>query len=235
MHESYHTLYSQDLGRHIEYLVFGDWGYPVIVFPTSMGRYYEAKDFGLVESVRHFIESGKIKLYCIDSIDTDSWYAKHLHPAQRVYHHTLYDRMLNEAFVPMIQQTCHVEKVGVAGCSFGGYHALNFAFRHPEQVAYLFSMGGAFDIKQHLNGYYDDQVYFHCPPDFLPDAWNPHFQHLKIALGTATDDFCKGETEWMSHLLHTKGIAHWLDIRPQANHDWPIWRKMFPDYLAQIG
>ena len=235
MHESYHKTYSPALGRDIEYLVFGHWGYPFILFPTSMGRYYENKDFKLVESARHFVESGKIKLYCIDSIDADSWYAKHLHPGQRVYHHALYDRMLHEEFVPRIRSECQVDKIGVAGCSFGGYHALNFAFRHPEQVAYLFSMGGAFDIKQHLNGYYDEQVYFHCPPDFIPDAQSSHFHDMKIVLGTSEHDFCKGENEWMSHLLHAKGIAHWLDIRPYADHDWPIWREMFPDYLSRVG
>jgi esterase/lipase superfamily enzyme len=235
VHESYHKTYSPALGRDIEYLVFGHWGYPFILFPTSMGRYYENKDFKLVESARHFVESGKIKLYCIDSIDADSWYAKHLHPGQRVYHHALYDRMLHEEFVPRIRSECQVDKIGVAGCSFGGYHALNFAFRHPEQVAYLFSMGGAFDIKQHLNGHYDEQVYFHCPPDFIPDAQSPHFHDMKIVLGTSEHDFCKGENEWMSHLLHAKGIAHWLDIRPYADHDWPIWREMFPDYLSRVG
>jgi esterase/lipase superfamily enzyme len=96
-------------------------------------------------------------------------------------------------------------------------------------------MGGAFDIKQHLNGHYDEQVYFHCPPDYIPDAQNAHFQDMKIALGTSERDFCKGENEWMSQILHAKGIAHWLDIRPHADHDWPIWREMFPDYLSRVG
>ena len=43
-----------------------------------MGRFDQNKDFGLTESVRWYVETGKIKLYLIDSIDKDSWYAKHL-------------------------------------------------------------------------------------------------------------------------------------------------------------
>lgn len=207
----------------------------VILFPTSMGRYYENRDFKLVESVKWFVETGKIKLYCIDSIDRDSWYAKHLHPSTRVFNHTCYDRMINEELVPMCQMESNVDKVGVAGCSFGGYHALNFAFKHPEKVAYMFSMGGAFDIKQHLGGYYDENVYFNCPPDYISDADNPHLHDMKIVLGTSEHDFCRSENEWMSTLLHRKGINHWLDIRPFANHDWPVWREMFPNYLSKIG
>ncbi len=235
MHETYHRMHSQVMGREIEYLVFGNWGYPIVVFPTSMGRYFENKDFKLVESARWFVESGKIKIFCIDSIDKESWYAKSLHPSHRVYNHTLYDRMLHEEFIPRVKSECNVEKVGVAGCSFGGYQALNFAFRHPEQVAYLFSMGGAFDVKAHLGGYHDENVYFNCPPDFMPDAHNDHFYQMKIVLGTSEHDFCKGENERMSGILHQKGIQHWLDVRPGATHDWPVWREMFPDYLSQIG
>ncbi len=72
-------------------LVFGDWGYPIVVFPTSMGRYYEAKDFLLIESVRWFVENRRVKLYCIDGVDRHTWYGKHLHPAERVQNHIRYD------------------------------------------------------------------------------------------------------------------------------------------------
>ena len=133
LHEEYRRFYSHNLGTDLEMMVFGDYGYPVIVFPTSNGRYYEAKDFHLVDSVRWFIENRLLKLVCIDSGDKWSWYAKHLHPGTRVHNHNLYDRMVSEELVPRLQQECQVEKVGVAGCSLGGYQALNFAFRHPEQ------------------------------------------------------------------------------------------------------
>jgi esterase/lipase superfamily enzyme len=36
----------------------------------------------------------------------------------------------------------------------------------------------------------------------------------------------------MSGILHNKGIRHWLDIRPNGTHDWPIWRDMFPHYIS---
>ena len=218
----------------MEMLVLGDYGYPVLIFPTSNGRYFEARDFKLTESVQWFVDNRLIKLFCIDSGDKWSWYAKHLHPAVRVHNHNLYDRMLAEELVPRILHECQVDKIGVAGCSLGGYQALNYAFRHPDQVAHLFSMGASFDIKQFIDGHYDEQTYFHNPPDYMPDAQNEHFYRMNIILGTAEHDFCKEDNYQMSAILSRKGIPHRLDVKPNGTHDWPVWREMFPEYVATI-
>jgi esterase/lipase superfamily enzyme len=232
--ENYRKWYSHHLGRDIEMLVYGNWGYPVVLFPTSMGHYYEYKDFGLTETARWFVETGKVKLYCIGSIDKDSWYAKHLHPGTRIWNHVLYDKFLHEELVPGIQRECNIQKIGVSGASFGGYHALNFAFRHPEQVGHLLTMGAAFDIRSFLGGYYDDNVYYNNPPDFMPGAQNNEFYHMNIVLGTSEYDFCKGGNYQMSDILNRKGIRHKLDVTPWGDHDWPVWKDQFPRYLSMI-
>ena len=38
----------------------------------------------------------------------------------------------------------------------------------------------------------------------------------------------------MSEVLNAKGIPHVLDVRQGAVHDWPVWREMFPAYLAMM-
>ena len=215
-------------------LVFGTWGYPVVIFPTSGGRENEARDFKLIEAARPLVEAGRVKLFCIDSIDRFSWYAKHLHPSVRVQNHVFYDKFLSEELVPMLQRECNVDKIGVAGCSFGGFQALNFAFRHPDQVAHLFTMGAAFDISQFVDGYHDDNVYFNNPPEYLPGAHSEHFHWMNIILGTAEYDFCKPETQRISDILRQKGIKHHMDVKPFHDHDWPVWREMFPQYLNTI-
>lgn len=234
MQETYRKWYSHHLGRDVDMLVYGNWGYPVLMFPTSMGRYYEYKDFGFIDTVKWFVETGKIKLYCIDSIDRDSWYAKHLHPGSRIWNHVLYDRFIHTELVPGIQRECNERKIGVAGVSFGGYHALNFAFRHPEQVGNLFTIGAAFNIRSFLSGYYDDNVYFNNPPDFMPNASNPELHHMNIVLGTSEYDFCKPSTLAMSNILRQKGIHHKLDIMPWGDHDWPVWKEQFPRFMSMI-
>lgn len=234
MKEEYIKWYSPNIGRDTEMLVFGHAGYPIIVFPTSMGRYYQNKDFKLIESVHWFVEHGLIKIYCPDSIDGDSWYNKNIHPADRVRTHAGYDRMILEEVVSRARNETQSPKVAMAGCSFGAYHATTFAFRYPELVGYLFNMGGAFDIRMQLNGYYDDSVYYYNPIDFIANLYHPALFAMGIVLGVGEHDFCRRYNEHMSDLLHAKGIQHWLDIRPGGVHDWPVWRDMFPHYVSQM-
>jgi len=234
MKETYHRWYSPTLSKDIEMLVYGHQGYPVIVFPSSMGRYFESKDFGLTESARWFVERGFVQLFCPDSIDVHSWYNKNIHPAQRVMNHIWYDKFIYDEIVQGIRRNTGTGKVVVAGASFGGYHAVNFAFKHPEVVSHLFSMSGAFNIRSFLNGYYGDNVYFNNPIDFISGLNHPDVWQMKIVLGTSEWDICRPDNEQLSHLLHQKNIPHWLDMRGWVQHDWPLWREMFPHYLSLI-
>jgi esterase/lipase superfamily enzyme len=234
MQEQYHKWYSHQLGQDIEMLVYGDRGYPVLLFPTSKGRYHENKDFKLLESAAWFIDQGLVKIYCIDSIDALSWYNKQIQPAERVRNHIRYDQMLYQELAPWAMHETGQSKVCVAGCSFGGYHAANFAFKHPDRVSHLYSMSGAFDIRDQLDGFYNDDAYYNNPIEFVRHATDPALWQLKIILGTSDQDICKESNLVLSAILHGKGINHWLDVRPNAVHDWSVWREMFPHYLSQI-
>ncbi|PWK77823.1 esterase/lipase superfamily enzyme [Mucilaginibacter oryzae] len=234
MTENYHRWHSPNTNTDLEMLVFGTRGYPVILFPTTKGRYYQNKDFRLIESVRWFVDNGLVKIYCPDTIDDRSWYNKGIHPADRAKTYEGYDRMLVNELIPWAVHETGVSRVAVAGCSFGGYHAANFAFKHPEKVKHLFSMGGAFNIKMFTDGYYDDTIFYNNPVDFLPGNNHSDLWKMNIILGTSEHDICKGYNIELSNILKRKNIKHWLDIRPFANHDWPIWREMFPHYLSTI-
>ena len=234
-YEGYYQWHSPAIGRSFEMLVFGHAGQPVILFPTSKGSYYENKDRGMIESAAWFLEKGKVRIYCPDSIDAMSWYNKSVGPAIRAYNHTCYDKLiLNEIVSRALEETGY-SRVVTAGCSFGGYHAVNFAFRHPQVTGYCFSMSGAFNVRQFMDGYYDDNVYFNSPVDFVPEDQDSDLWRLGIVLGTADQDICKPDNEWLSAILNKKNINHWLDIRPRATHDWPVWREMFPHYLSLLN
>lgn len=232
--EEYHKWHSPVIGREFEMLVFGHAGYPLILFPTSKGSYYQNKDQGLIETARWFIDAGRVRIYCPDSLDADSWYNKSIPPADRAWHQTLYDRLILDEIVPRAVRETGQTRIAVAGCSFGGYHAANFAFRHPAFTSHCFSMSGVFDIRSFTDGYYDDNVYFNNPVDFLPGATDPALWKMTIVLGTAERDICRGQNESFSRLLLEKGIRHQLDIRPGRDHDWPVWKEMFPYYLSML-
>ena len=239
MKEEYFKWYSNYLDRDFEMLVFGHSGYPIILFPTSRGNYYQNKDFKLIESAAHLIDAGKIKIYCPDGVDADSWYNYSIPPADRVKTHMGYENVILHDVIGYIKHEIGNVRIGAAGCSFGAYHAANLAFRHPDLISFLICMGGAYDIKQFIYGYYDDNCYFNNPPDYLPtlnDSWYlDQIRKMGIVLGTGDQDMCLNENIHLSNILNDKGIKHWLDIRHGAGHDWPWWRKMFPDYLSKIS
>ena len=238
MQENYVKWHTQYLSRDFEMLVFGHAGYPVILFPTSLGRYYENKDFKLVESAAPLVDRGVVKIYCPDGIDGQSWYNKSIHPADRVRTHNGYENVIVNDVIDLARRETGAAHVAAAGCSFGGYHAANLAFRHPDLVHFLISMSGAFNIKQFLDSYYDDNCYFNNPPDYLPGLSDPWFlermRSMGIVLNAGETDPCYGENRELSDILRSKGIDHWFDVRPGFGHDWPWWRDSFPGYLSRI-
>ena len=68
MNREYHRWHSKDLNRDMEMLVFGHAGTPLIVFPTSMGRFFEYSDRGMMGALAHKIDSGQLQVYCPDSV-----------------------------------------------------------------------------------------------------------------------------------------------------------------------
>lgn len=238
MKERYIKWYTRHLSRDFEMLVYGHAGFPIIVFPTSKGRYFQNKDFGLVGSVAHLVDSGRVKLYCPDGIDDMSWYNYGIRPADRVKTHMAYENVIVKDVVEFAMQETGYRTLGTAGASFGGYHAANLAFRHPDKISYMISMGGSFDIKQFIMGYYDDNCYYNNPPDYLEGLNDPWYldriKSMGIILGTGEHDMCLAENVRLSNILSAKGIHNRLDVRHGAGHDWPVWNEVFPVYVSQI-
>src|SRR5271154_501344 len=94
MQRSYESWYSNALGRKMEFLWFGWSGYPVLAFPTSMGRFFQYEDTGLVGALASKIEAGYLQLVCVDSVDAESWYDHAIAPELRGIRHEQYDAYL---------------------------------------------------------------------------------------------------------------------------------------------
>lgn len=232
--EQLHRWHSPILGIEMEMLTFGTRGFPVVLFPTSMGMHNENRDFNLIDSIAWFIEEGLVKVYCPDGIDRYSWYNDQADPMQRVQNHILYDRMLMEELYPHMKHETGNWRFGSAGCSFGGFHAANLAFRHPHEVAGLFSFSAKFDIRSRIDGFYNDDIYYNNPVDYLPDLQDPWLWKMQIFLGSAEFDICLDANYKMAHMLGIKQVPHTLDVMPGEKHDWPLWRKQFPKFLGMF-
>lgn len=231
MHRDYIRWFSPSLHRDMELLVFGDAGFPVIVFPTSYGRFFEFEDRGMVGTLAPRIERGDLQLICVDSVDLESWFNKNTHPADRLHRQNAFDAYLVNEVCPFIRNREWDGKIGSAGCSFGGYHAINFALRHPDVVAYAVSMSGAFDIPHRfLDGFYNQDAYYHAPLDYmrqLSDAWhlgNMRSNHYALIVGN--HDPLVDQNMKLAHEFGIKQIPHRLDVWEGFCHDWPWWQKM---------
>jgi esterase/lipase superfamily enzyme len=153
MNERYLRWYSPWLSREFEMLAFGNGGgLPLIIFPTSFGRYYQNKDFGLVGSVSAFVDAGRVTVYCPDAMDLESFYNKPIHPADRMRTHNAYENVIVHDVFDFARRECGCHRVAVCGASLGAYHAANIAFRHPDAVSLLISLSGSFDISSFFDG-----------------------------------------------------------------------------------
>src|SRR5437868_3852793 len=86
----------------MELLHFGKSGRPLLAFPTSMGRFFQWEDFGLIGALADWIDGGVIQVICVDSVDGESWYARGSPPAQRVARHLQYETYILEEGLPLV-------------------------------------------------------------------------------------------------------------------------------------
>jgi esterase/lipase superfamily enzyme len=98
-------------------------------------------------------------------------------------------------------------------------------------------MSGAFDIKQFLDGYFDEDCYFNSPQDYLRhmgDLWYlGHYARNWYVLATGHHDFCWNQNEELASAMREKQMNHRLDVWGDgAMHDWPWWHRMAQQYLG---
>ncbi|MGJ1496545.1 alpha/beta fold hydrolase [Sphingobacterium spiritivorum] len=228
----YTEYYSHMLGRTINIQVTGHYGLPVIMFPTSQGSFTQNSDFHLNASVDYFTDNGKIKLFNLETLDQENLYNTRIPPHERIARYENYMLFLFLEYIPFIQKTHNVHRVAVAGCSFGAFHATNFAFRFPDVVSHLIAMSGAFSIRNFMDGYSSETVYFNCPEEFMQNDASWKFGHMHIVLSTSDQDVCLNKNLRMSEILRSKGIDHWYDEAKWIDHDWPLWRMVFPRFIG---
>ena len=236
MKREYHKWFSPSLGRDMELLIFGHAGYPAVVFPTSCGRFYEFEDRHMVSTVQDKLEHGHLQLFCVDSVDSESWYNRDVPPRWRIARQVQYEQYIMNEVVPLVRQQNQYSGLGAIGTSFGGYHALNSALRHPDIFTAMLSMSGSFDPSNFLRGYYDDDCYFNIPMHYLPnisDSWYlDRYRRNNYILATGVHDQCWNDNERMAQIFRNKSIPCRFDVwGDNTGHDWPWWQRMLQTYL----
>jgi esterase/lipase superfamily enzyme len=236
MHREHRRWYSPALRRDMELLIFGHAGARVLVFPTSMGRFYEWEDQGMTGAVGDALRNGWLQFYCVDSVDAESWYNRSVHPGAGAWRHVEYERYLLNEVLPLSTHLNGNPFLVTVGASFGAYHALNFALRHPHLVGRTIGMSGLYDIKRITRGYSDETVYANDPSHFI---LNEHdhgrleaMRRMDIVLAIGRDDPMFENNRHFSEALWSRQV--WHAFRPWDGwaHDWPWWRRMLRLYIG---
>jgi esterase/lipase superfamily enzyme len=243
VHVEEHLMPSEALGHDMAFRVYGHDGRPVVAFPSQDGRYTDVEGFGLVESIAHLIEAGRMRLVAVDGVDWQSWTNASAHPADRARRHEAYDRHIAHEIVPWVRERTGWATAWATGASMGAYHAANVVFRHPDRFDGLIAMSGVYQMADFTDGHVDETVYLHSPLFYLPNLDDPWYldrlRTAKIAIVVgqgAWEEPMLTQTRILREILAAKGIPAIVDEWGRdVDHDWPWWRRMLPHYLERLG
>ena len=242
MHREHHRWYTGRLGREMDVLVYGHYGQPLLAFPTSGGDHREYEGQGMIDTLAGPIEAGRVKVFCVEAMNNQSWYDTHAHPRHRAYVQARYDEYIASEVAPFIETHCATPGIAITttGASFGAYHAANTLFKHPDRFRRCLALSGVYDIRRFMDGDYDDNFYFNNPIDYVANLSDPwYYHHLRqadIRLATGHGPWeDSGPTYRFSEVLGRKEIPHSVDDwGPDGGHDWPFWKKMMGEYVGRL-
>lgn len=240
MTREYFKWHSTFLKRDMELLVFGHAGIPVLFFPTRTARFYDYENWGVVEAVQDKITAGQLQLICVDSVDLESFYA-HKPVEEKMRRHRQYEYYILYEVLPFIRKQ-NTNPLTAAGCSFGGYHAVNIAFRYPDFFAKVVSMSARFDLTLSnekfadlLDGKFNDDIYLNMPSMYIPNLTDEgllsKIRKLDITLVIGELDPFLENNKQLSQALTEKHVKHNLYIWHEEAHRARYWRKMVQLYL----
>ncbi|HLR32290.1 MAG TPA: alpha/beta hydrolase-fold protein, partial [Fodinibius sp.] len=160
---------SPSLGKDMKLTIYGSSGTPIVGIPTRGASCGQWEKFGMVNAISYQLNNGFNQLYCLSSIDNESFLNKNTTPRQRLVRHEQYESYLIEEVVPFIKDVNPIDYLIVAGTDLGGYHAIDIALKNPAFFDKAIGLSGIYDISEFMDDYYEDDVYYNNPMDFIPN------------------------------------------------------------------
>jgi len=225
---------------------YGHWGRPVLAFPAERGDAGEFERRGMVGAIGDLLAAGRVKLYCVDSFDAESWSNPAVPLEERARRHQVYESWLLDQVVPFIRDDSGgATELIACGCSLGAFHAANFALKRADLFPLAICMSGNYDPAAWDGwGERGETSYFNNPMDYVVHLGGDHLDWLRAQLSILL--VC-GQGQWedttgsleatrrFGALLQSKGIRHEIDLwGHDVPHDWPSWRAQFAHHLPRF-
>jgi esterase/lipase superfamily enzyme len=225
---------------------YGHWGRPVLVFPAERGDAGEFERRGMVAAVGDLLAAGRVKLYCVDSFDGESWSNRSIPLEERARRHAVYEAWIIDQVVPFVRERCGgAHEIITCGCSLGAFHAANFALKRADLFPLAICLSGNYDPAAWDGwGERGDATYFNNPLDYVTHLDGSHLEWLRGRLSVLL--VC-GQGQWedttgaldstrrLAGLLQGKGIRCELDLWGyDVPHDWPSWQRQFVHHLPRF-
>ena len=237
---SYHSnVLNEDLGV----IVYGLEGYPVIVFQTQDSKCTNYEEFGMIAELSDFIDSGQVQLFCVDSIDKESWSDTNGDKGWRAQRQEDYFRFVTDELVPYVHDRNHSDLRPLAtGCSMGATHSAIAALRRPDLFQGCIALSGVYRTSFFFGDWMDETLYMNDMVQMLHDLPADHpyidlYNHRQLV-------FCVGQGAWedglddlrdMDASFKRLGVHAWCDFWGfDVNHDWPWWKKQMRYYLPIV-
>ena len=233
------SWYSHRLQKDMPIATYGYYGLALLLVPTAAADYLEYERFQLIEVLAPFINSGKVKVFSINSINNESWLNQHMDPKHKIIRHQQFNEYVYEEVIPFVKtHTSNETPIIISGASFGALHSMNLFLKRPDLLNGVIAMSGVYDLTEYTKGYYDEDVYFNSPQHYIPNLTDHGIleqirrsTHIHIFSGSGDYEDPNASRTFAS-LLYNKGINYELDVwGSEWPHDWNTWRTVLPHYL----
>jgi len=238
-------LWASSIGSDGNIIAYGHHGRPLLAFPSEQGSVFDYENRQMIDSLSNLIDEGRLKVYSIDSFDSASWSRNDIELEERARLHSLYEDWVVNQVVPWIHQDCGGGlDIMTTGCSFGAYHAANFALKRADVFPLAICQSGVYEISGVGHGEQGDAFYFNNPMDYVVNLEGNHLQWLR---GRVSLLLICGQGQWedttgalasttaFADKLRQKGIRHELDLwGHDVPHDWPSWRHQIAHHMSRF-
>lgn len=235
------TWYSGRLQRDMTVRIYGHGGIPFLVFPCQDAMSDNYESFGMDQHLSGYLDSGKIRLFCVDTVDKESFSDEKGDKERRAWVQECYYNYIIEEVMPLIYSYYGgFIRPYTTGCSLGATHAAILFFRRPDLFEGVVALSGCYDSTHFWDGWCNETLYNNSPLTFLRGM---PYNHPYIALYNQRKIIlCVGQGRWeregirtslaMRDVFAQKGINGWVDFWGyDVDHDWPWWKKQYDYFL----